>query len=112
MDARAPFKGRAHQAFASSASLVIVTTRLSLDIVRYLNCRTQGVPLQWTASGEVADHIHGPQDIVFNQAVDMGRCGGWIILEGNSTSRRVRLTKAGISLALRALTGLSACSRK
>jgi hypothetical protein len=79
---------------------VIVTTRLSLDIVRYLNCRTQSVSLQWTALGEIADHIHGPRDVVFSQAVDLARCRGWIIVEGKSPSRRVRLTKAGSSLVL------------
>src|SRR5262245_17716351 len=103
--------GRAYQAFASPVGLVTVTTRLSLDIVRYLNCRTHRVPRQWTALGEVADHIHGPQDVVFSQAVDLARCRGWILVEGKSTSRRARLTKAGSSLALRASTGSSANSR-
>jgi len=93
-------------------SRAIVTARLSLDIVRYLNCRTHRVPRQWTALGEVADHIHGPQDVVFSQAVDLARCRGWILVEGKSTSRRARLTKAGSSLALRASTGSSANSRK
>ena len=87
---------------------MIVTTRLSLDIVRYLNCRTQGVPLQWTALGEIADHVYGPEDLAFNQAVDLARCRGWIMVEGKSPSRRVCLTKAGCSLFLSACLHSSA----
>jgi len=77
---------------------MIVTSRLSIDIVRYLNSRTQGTPHHWTTLGEIADHVYGTQDVVFNQAVDLARCRGWIIVEGNSPSRRACLTKAGCSL--------------
>jgi hypothetical protein len=77
---------------------MIVTSRLSIDIVRYLHRRTQGTSHQWTTLGEVADHIYGPQDVLFGQAVDLARCRGWIIVEGKSASRRACLTKAGCSL--------------
>src|SRR5215470_1184290 len=85
---------------ASSANKMIVTTRLSLDIVRYLNCRTHGTSHQWTTLREIADRIYGPQDIVFSQAIDLAKCRGWIIVEGKSASRRACLTKAGSSLVL------------
>ena len=49
---------------------MIVTSKLSIEIVRYLNRRTQGAPHQWTTLGEIADHVYGPEDIVFGQAVD------------------------------------------
>jgi hypothetical protein len=81
---------------------MFVTSRLSVDIVRYLNRRTQGTPHRWTTLGEIADHVYGPQDVVFSQAVDLARCRGWIIVEGKSTSRRACLTKAGCSLVLSA----------
>src|SRR5262249_2627058 len=87
---------------------MIVTTRLSLDIVRYLNGRNQGTPHQWTTLGEIADHIYGPQDVVFGQAVDLARCRGWIIVEGQSISKRACLTKAGCSLHLPAALHSSA----
>src|SRR5262245_56725346 len=90
---------------------MIVTTRLSLDIVRYLNGRNQGTPHQWTTLGEIAHHIYGPQDVVFGQAVNLARCRGWIIVEGKSTSRRACLTKAGSLPVLPASTGSSAWSR-
>jgi hypothetical protein len=77
---------------------MIMTSILSIEIVRYLKRRTQGTPHQWTTLGEVADHIYGPEDLVFGQAVDVARCRGWIIVEGKSTSRRACLTKAGCSL--------------
>jgi len=77
---------------------MIETSRLSIEIVRYLNGRTQGAPHQWTTLGEIADRIYGPQDLVFNQAVDLARCRGWIIVEGMSTSRLACLTQAGCSL--------------
>ena len=77
---------------------MIATSRLSIEIVRYLNGRTQGTPHQWTTLGEIADHICGPQDLAFNQAVDLARCRGWIIVEGMSTSKLACLTKAGCSL--------------
>jgi hypothetical protein len=79
---------------------MIVTSRLSIEIVRYLNRRTQGAPHQWTTLGEIADYIYGAPDLAFNQAVDLARCRGWIIVEGNFTSRRACLTKAGCSLDL------------
>ena len=77
---------------------MIVTSRLSMEIVQYLNCRTQSTPHQWVTLGEIADHIYGPQDLVFSQVVDLARCRGWIIVEGNPTSRRACLTKTGCSL--------------
>ena len=77
---------------------MIVTSMLSIDIVRYLNRRTEATPYQWTTLCEVADHIYGPEDLVFSQAVDLARCRGWIIVEGKSPSRRACLTKAGCSL--------------
>jgi hypothetical protein len=79
---------------------MIETSRLSIEIVRYLNGRTQGTSHQWTTLGEIADHIYGPQDLVFNQAVDLARCRGWIIVEGKSASRLACLTKPGCSLVL------------
>ena len=81
---------------------MIVTSKLSIEIVRYLNRRTQGAPHQWTTLGEIADHIYGPQDLAFGQAVDLAWCRGWIIVEGRATSRRACLTKAGCSLVLSA----------
>ena len=82
---------------------MIVTSKLSVEIAQYLNRRTQSMPRQWVTLGEIADHIYGPQDIVFSQAVDVARCRGWIIVEGNPTSRRAALTKAGCSLDLRSV---------
>ena len=87
---------------------MIVTSRLTIDIVRYLNCRTQRTPHHWVTLGEIADHIYGPQDVVFGQAVDLARCRGWIIVEGQSTSKRACLTKAGCSLLLPAALHSSA----
>src|SRR5262249_47681613 len=79
-----------------------ITSRLSIDIVRYLNRRTQGTSYRWTTLGEIADHIYGPQDVLFGQAVDLARCRGWIVVEGKSASRRACLTKAGCSAVLSA----------
>jgi hypothetical protein len=84
---------------------MIVTSRLSIDIVRYLDRRTQGVPLRWTLLSEIADHVYGPEDLALNQAVDLARCRGWIIVEGKPPSRRASLTKAGCSLVLSSLVG-------
>jgi hypothetical protein len=86
-------------------SPMIVTSRLSIDIVRYLDRRTQGVPLRWTLLSEIADHVYGPEDLALNQAVDLARCRGWIIVEGKPPSRRASLTKAGCSLVLSSLVG-------
>ena len=90
---------------------MIVTPGLSVDVVRYLDLRTQRRPYQWTALREIADHVygpvHGPEDLAFSQAVDLARCRGWIIVEGNSPSKRACLTKAGCSLVASArLRGL------
>ena len=79
---------------------MIVTSRLGVEIARYLNRRTKSTPRQWVTLGEIADHIYGPQDLVFSQAVDLARCRGWIVVEGSSTSKRACLTKAGCSLGL------------
>ena len=81
---------------------MIVTSRLSIDIVRYLDRRNQGVPLRWTLLGEIADHVYGPEDLAFNQAVDLARLRGWIIVEGKSPWRRAGQTKAGCSLVRQA----------
>lgn len=91
---------------------MIVTSRLSIDIVRYLDHRNQGVPLRWTLLSEVADHVHGPEDVAFNQAVDLARCRGWIIVEGKSPWRRAGLTKAGCSLVLQPASSAPTAARK
>ena len=79
---------------------MIVTSMLSVEIVRYLNRRTESTPHQWTTLDEVADNICGSQDLAFRQAVDLARCRGWIVAEGQSPSRRACLTKAGCLLVL------------
>jgi hypothetical protein len=90
---------------------MIVTSMLSIDIVRYLNDRTEATPYRRTTLGEVADQIYGPEDLVFGQAVDLARCRGWVIVEGNSPSRRVCLTKAGCSLVLSPTTAPNISAR-
>ena len=84
---------------------MIVTSRLAVDIVRYLNRRSGGVPHHWVTLTEIAGHVHGPQDITFGQAVDLARIRGWIIVEGKAPSRRACLTKAGCLLVSMAVTG-------
>jgi CheY-like chemotaxis protein len=79
---------------------MIVTSRLAVDIVRYLNRRSRGVPHHWVTLTEIAGHVYGLQDITFGQAVDLARIRGWIIVEGQFPSRRACLTKAGCSLVL------------
>ena len=78
----------------------MLISRLSIEIVRYLDRRTEGALHQWIALGEIADHVYRSDDIVFGQAVDLARCRGWILAEGKSESRRACLTKAGCRLAL------------
>lgn len=87
---------------------MIVTSRLSIDIVRYLDLRNQGVPLRWTLLNEIADHVYGPEDVSFNQAVDLARCRGWIIVEGKSPWRRAGQTKTGCSLVQASATPTAA----
>jgi hypothetical protein len=77
---------------------VIVTPRLSVDIVRYLQRRTDGLPQQWVALSDVAGAVRGTDDSIFAQAVDLARCRGWIFVEGKSTTKRACLTKAGCLL--------------
>jgi hypothetical protein len=84
---------------------MIVTPRLSVDIVRYLSRRTQSRPLRWVALSEIADHVYGPEDVAFSQAVDLARCRGWIIVEGKAPSKRACLTKAGCLLVPPAVMG-------
>jgi hypothetical protein len=83
-------------------SAMIVTSRLSVEIVRYLDRRNHGVPLRWTLLSEIANHVHGTEDIAFNQAVDLARCRGWITVEGKSPWRRAGQTKAGCALVSKA----------
>jgi hypothetical protein len=84
---------------------MIATSRLSIKIVRYLDRRAQGALHYWISLGEISDHVCGSQDIVFGQAVDLARCRGWILAEGNSAYRRACLTKAGCWLVLPADVG-------
>ena len=77
---------------------MIVTSRLSIAIVRYLDLRNQSVPLRWTPLSEIADNVHGPEDLAFNHAVDVAKCRGWIIVEDKSPWRHAAQTKAGCSL--------------
>lgn len=91
---------------------MIVTSRLSIDIVRYLDLRNRGVPLRWTLLNEIADHVYGPEDVTFNQAVDLARCRGWIIVEGKSPWRRAGQTKAGCSLVLQQASATLTAARK
>ena len=81
---------------------MIVTPTLSLDIVRYLQRRTGGLPKQWVALSEVAGAVRGTDDCIFSQAVDLARCRGWILVEGKSTTKRACLTKAGCQLVAEA----------
>jgi hypothetical protein len=84
---------------------MIVTPWLSVDIVRYLSRRTQSRPLRWVALSEIADHVYGPEDVAFSQAVDLARMRGWIIVEGKAPSKRACLTKAGCLLVPPAAMG-------
>jgi hypothetical protein len=92
-------------------SPMIVTSSLSIDIVRYLDRRNQGVPLRWTLLSEIADHVYGPEDLAFNQAVDLARLRGWIIVEGKSPWRRAGQTKAGCSLVLQEASATPTAAR-
>jgi len=77
---------------------MIVTSTLTIDIIRYLRRRSAKNPVQWVCIGEVADNVCAAGDIVFAQAIDLARSRGWIVAEGKASTRRVRLTKAGYGL--------------
>jgi hypothetical protein len=74
---------------------MIPTAILCADIVRYLSLRNVG---RWACVSEIADHIWVGADLVFDNAIDLARCRGWIVVEGKSPTRRARLTEAGLRL--------------
>jgi hypothetical protein len=91
---------------------MMVTSQLSIDIVRYIDQRAHGAAREWVALSEIADHVCGPQSIEFDQAVDLARCKGWIIVEGKSASRRACLTSERCLASLAAVDPDSTASRQ
>ena len=83
--------------FVWEGRAVIVTSRLSVDIVRYLQRRTDALPKQWVALSDVAEAVRGTDDLIFDQAVDVARCRGWIFVEGKSTAKRACLLANTVS---------------
>jgi len=77
---------------------MIPTPTLCARIVRYLSQRDLGRVSEWTSTSEIAHGTFGGDDLVFNDAIDLAKCRGWIVVAGISPARRARLTKAGLRL--------------
>lgn len=77
---------------------MIPTPTLCARIVRYLSQRNPERATEWTKTSEIADGTLGGDDLAFDDAIDLARCRGWIVVAGNSPTKRARLTKAGLRL--------------